>query len=266
MLVDGPIYSRRVFVITLIGAVILVLAILVLTDNTWRAVAYGLVALFAFLVAESVYFWGAMVLGGTVEALTRRRPAGWALDEASSLVIPEHNIDPGLELMAAGVLVYRLGEVKPHVYFRKVSLTNARAIRPFVVARTGAARPYHFHFTLVDESGKTRHAEEFEFDLEDAPRLVMPRCRLLLEMPRQLVGQRWSLQVCSGVTVITSFRFMFADGGSHGIVSSEAGQARSPNGSESALGWQQEMLPMLLDEAIKHDVMTQTREIVLEEL
>ncbi len=265
-LMKRSVNRRRVFALTVIGAVVLAAMVVALTGGTWRVLAYGLVILFAFLVAESLYFWGAMLLGGTAEALTRRQAVGWKLDDASLLGIPEHDVDPGLELMAAGVLVYRLGEVKPQVYFRKVCLTDARAIRPFVVARTGAPRPYHFHFTLVDESGKTRHAEEFEFDLEDAPRLVMPRCRLILDMPRKLVGQRWSLRVYSGVTVITSFRFMFANTGGPSMLATEVGQQRSSNGSDSVLGWQQELLPALLDDAIKHDVMAQTREIVLEEL
>ncbi len=251
--------ARRVFVATLLGAGALVLLFLVLTGRPWRAAAYALVVLFAFLVVESAYFWGAMILGGTIEALLRRRSGRWGLGGESLLDVPEHDIDPGLELMAAGVLVYKLGEIKPRVYFRKVSLANVRAIRPFVIARTGDARPCHFHFALVDEEGRVRYDEEFEFLLTDAPRLVMPRCRLVLAAPHSVVGQRWSLQVYSGVTVVTSFRFMFAEGAGGDALDAAVAAGDSP------LSWQQELLPRLLDEAIKHDVMTETREIVLEE-
>jgi hypothetical protein len=112
---------RRALVISVLAASGSFIVLLVLTDQVWRAVAYAVVALFAFLVAQAVYFWGAMLLGGTLEAVTQRRdPVPWSLDESLASEVPEHDLDPGLELLGAGILVYRVGEVRPQVCFRQV--------------------------------------------------------------------------------------------------------------------------------------------------
>jgi hypothetical protein len=172
--------------------------------------------------------------------------------------IPEHDIDPGLELVSAGMLVYRYGEVKPRIHFRKVPLTGARAIRPFVVARTGSERQYNFHFMLNDDNEKTRYSDEFSFNVKNEPQLIMPHYRLSLSMPKKLVGQRWNLRVRSGVTTVTSFRFMFIEEGSQTELLTQAANA------EPILASQEEMLARLLDTAIKQDVLGSTQEIELE--
>jgi hypothetical protein len=174
-----------------------------------RAVAYAIVALFVFLIALAVYFWGSVFFGGILDILTQGNSSGtWGIGISE---IPKHDIDPGLELLAAGILVYRMGEVRPEIHFRKVPLGNARAMRPFIVARTGSERPYQFLFSLTDDHNSTRFESQFTVKLGDALQLIMPQYRLAPDIPRKLVGQRWSLQVKSGVTVITSFRFMFID-------------------------------------------------------
>ena len=81
------------------------------------------------------------------------------------------------------------------------------------------------------------------------------------DVPRKVVGQRWTLQVRSGVTVVTSFRFMFIDSAERSDV---LGSAVNP--ADQTLGRVQEVLPGLLDEALKRDAMISTQEIVLEDL
>lgn len=257
--------ARMGALLSLGSAFLLFLIALIITGHTWRAVAYGLVALFGFLVLLAVYFWGAMLFGGATEALSHRQrePVPWTFNDSGPLIVPEHDLDPGLELVAAGMLVYRMAEVRPRIHFRKVPLANARAVRPFVVARTGSERPYHFQFTLTDEADVTRFDRGFEFPLGDEPRMVMPPYRLSLSMPRRLIGQRWHLQVRSGVTVVTSFRFLFVEGSEQPVNMSNS---RFPEEhGESAIGWQRDLLPRLLDDAIKHDAMTTSQEIMLEE-
>jgi hypothetical protein len=245
---------------SVLGAFGLFLLGLVLTGRMWRALAFATVALLGFLVVQAILFWGAVLLGSLFEVATRRRnPASWSIGGSPGLDAPEHDLDPGLQLLAAGMLVYHLGEMTPRVHFRRVPLAGARSIRPFVVARTGSPRPCRFEFVLSDEGGVKRFRDEFAFDLRDDPQIVLPCCRLALSMPRRLVGQRWSLRVRSGVTTVTSFRFTFVDAGGH------------PNGvagawAESVAGWQQELLPALLDEALKRDMLASTREIVLEDV
>ena len=136
------------FVLSTLVAFGLFLIFLVATGAAWRAVAYAMVALFAFLVVLAVYFWGALLLGGLLEMVGRQRtPVPWSIGDVETA---EHDLDPGLELQAAGILVYRLGEVRPRVHFRKVPLAEVRAVRPFVVVRTGSARAHTFEFTLTD--------------------------------------------------------------------------------------------------------------------
>ncbi|MCD4687641.1 MAG: hypothetical protein K8S97_17065 [Anaerolineae bacterium] len=241
----------------------LFLIALVLTGHVWRAVAYGVVALFAFLVLLAAYFWGSMLFGGALDALMHRRTTvPWEI--GTDMDVPEHNIDPGLELIAAGILVYRMGEVRPHAYFRKVPLANVRAVRPFMVARTGAERTYQFLFTLNDENETKRYGDEFAFRLSDMPQVVMPPVRLLLNRPRRLVGQRWSLQVRSGVTVVTTFRFIFVEGSATPTNGMAGSVNIDPRDTANTLEWKQTLLPQLLDEAVKRDAMTNTQEIELE--
>lgn len=240
--------TRKVVIVSIASALVLFLVLLVVTGKTWRAISYAVLALFVFLVLQALYFWGALLLEGMTGAVARRRSlVPWSVGSEDTWETPEHDLDPGLDLLAAGVLVYRLGEVKPHAYFREVSLANARAVRPFVVARTGAARDYRFQFTLSDENERIRFNQEITFPLDDAPQMIMPSIRLQVNTPRGLNNQRWSLQVRSGVTVVTSFRFVFVNG--------------APQSD-----WQPDMLPQLLDEAIKRDALSGTQEIVLEDL
>jgi hypothetical protein len=253
--------------VSVLGAFGLFLLGLVLTGRMWRALAYAIVALFGFLVVQAIFFWGVVLLGSLLEIVARRRNlVPWSISGAQGLDTPEHDIDPGLQLLAAGMLVYHLGEIAPRVHFRKIPLASARSVRPFVVARTGSPRPYRFEFVLSDEGGVTRFRDEFAFDLRDDPQIVLPCCRLALSMPRRLVGQRWSLQVRSGVTTVTSFRFTFVDGG--GYPNGASGSPAQETGArgEMVLRWHQELLPGLLDEALKRDTLTSTREIVLEDL
>jgi hypothetical protein len=250
--------------LSLVGAFVCFLIILILTGKTWIAFAFALVALFGLLFALAFYFWGTMIFGGILEAVGRRQtPVPWSMENFSPGDVPEHDLDPGLELLAAGLLVYRLGEVKPRAYFRQVPLTNIRAVRPFVVARTGSARPYQFEFVLSSESDTQRIDDELVHHLTNAPQVVMPLYRLVLSQPRKLADHRWTLQVRAGVTVVTSLRFVFVDD----IDPASAQQHdRTGDDSEPALAWQQQWLPRLLDEAAKQDVMSNPREMVLEDL
>lgn len=253
---DHRINFRQALFVGILAASVLLVLVLAVTKSTWAAVAYALVALFGFLFVLALYFWGAMLLGGILETFSRHKAhATWSIG-GTKPEAPEHNIDPGLELIAAGILVYRYGEVKPRVYFRAVTLTNARAIRPFVVARTGEERTYEFDFLLVDQSEQVRFKGQFAHELRNAPQMVMPHYRLLLNAPHHLTGQRWNLRVRTGVTVVTSVRFTFVDGTDTQLKKSAV--------SEEMQASQKEMLLTLLDEAIKQDAMTQTQEIVLE--
>ena len=254
--------------LSILAALGIFLLVLALTGHLWRAVAYGTVVLFTAVIALAAYFWGAIFLGGLLEALLARRPrSGWTVPAENFPVAPGQDIDPGLELLAAGMLVYRIAEVKPRAFFRKVPLNNARAVRPFVVARTGAPRKYTFTFVLSDENDVVRFDERFTASVQDQPQLIMPPYRLLIEMPRKLLGQRWLFQVRSGVTVITSLRFMFVDGraktGSLASTLATSG-ALIDDSDEEALRWHREVLPLLLDETVKRDAMVQTQEIPLE--
>ncbi len=254
--------------LSFLAALGIFLLALALTGHLWRAIAYGTVVLFAAVVTLAAYFWGAIFLGGILESLLVRKPrSAWSVPSEQFPVAPGQDIDPGLELLAAGMLVYRVAEVKPRAFFRKVPLNNARAIRPFVVARTGEPRKYTFTFVLSDENDVVRFEEQFSAAVQDQPQLIMPLYRLLLEMPRKLLGQRWLFQVRSGVTVITSLRFMFVDGraktGSLASALVTSGALIDDN-DEEALHWHREVLPLLLDETVKRDAMVQTQEIPLE--
>ena len=222
-----------------------------LTGNTWTAIAVVLLMLFSFVVALAAYFWSALFMGGTTSLFRRKRTATpWSIGDPEA-GLPEYDMDPGLELMAAGMLVYRMGQVRPDVHFRKVSLADARSVRPFVVARTGDERPHEFMFVLSDESEQARYEETLRVNLGTQPQLIMSTNRLAFSRPAGLVGQRWTLQVRSGVTVVTSFRFMFSSG--------------LPGNSESTPGPQEELLRGLLDDALKLEVGQSTPELVMED-
>jgi hypothetical protein len=219
------------------------------------------VALFAFLVGLAVYFWGALLFGGVLDVFSRQRtPVPWSLGDGEAST-PEHDIDPGLELLAAGMLVYRVGDVKPQPYFRHVPLADARAIRPFIVARSGVPNERRFTFRLDDERNVTRFRDGFHFPLRDAPKVVMPPYRLVIERPQDVAGQRWTLRVRSGVTVVSTFRFRFANGRVPQAATVGSGDTEA-TGSET---WRQTDLSRLLDEAVKRDAMTQTQDFVLED-
>ncbi len=268
---DSP--SRRIglrtgVALSVLVAFVIFLLALAMTGHLWRAVAYATVVLFAAIVLLAVYFWGAIFLGGMLESLvTRRTHSAWSVPAEHFPIAPGQDIDPGLELLAAGMLVYRVAEVKPRAFFRKVPLNNARAIRPFVVARTGESRKYTFTFALNDENDVVRFEERFTASVNDQPQMIMPPYRLLIEAPRKLVGQRWLFQVRSGVTVITSLRFMFVDGRAKtGSLASTlaTSDVLIDDADEEALRWHREVLPFLLDETVKRDAMVQTQEIPLE--
>ena len=243
---------QKGIVISLTAAGGMLLLSLVATGATWRAIAYAMVALFGFLVILAAYFWTTMLFGSLAFVLNRRHTSvPWKID--GELAAQEYDIDPGLELVAAGMLVYQLGEIKPSMHFRQVPLANARAIRPFIVARTGAAKPYDFTFELSDNSDHIHFAEAFYSDLEPQPQIVTPCVRLLInDTLKTLDGQRWTLQVRSGLTVITSFRFTFTGG----------------NGTHTAAGDhlpddQQRYMSRLLDRALQQDVVFSPRNVIL---
>jgi len=247
----------------LAGAVVLFVATLILTGQTWRIIAYAMVALMAGLTIIALYFWGAMILGSLLDLFSSlRQSTPWSAGIQGELHVQEHDIDPGLELVAAGMLVYRLGEVKPRIYFRKIPLANARSIRPFIVARTCAERPYHFQFTLYDEADVPHFQQDFAFTLKDAPQMVTPPQRIMFNKPRRVIGQRWNLQVRAGVTVITSLRFMFVEGGR---IEPTLEPSHPLDYQEPIPDRQQELLAHLLDQALKMEAMTSTQEIILED-
>jgi hypothetical protein len=246
------------FVLSALAAFGFFLIFLVVTGAAWRAVAYAMAALFAFLGVLAVYFWGALLLGGFLEMFGRQHtPAPWSIGDVETA---EHDLDPGLELQAAGILVYRLGEVLPRVHFRKVPLAEVRAVRPFVVVRTGAARAHTFEFSVTDEHGIHRLDSTLVSEVQDTPQLIMPSCLLRLDSPRRLVGQRWRLRVRSGVTTITSLGFMFVEG------TAPSNGLPGGNGQDPVLAEQYAFLPRLLDEAIKRDAMEKPSERMLEGL
>jgi hypothetical protein len=231
------------------AAFALLFAVLSLGFGPWRAVAYITAGLFGMLFALAFYFWGTMLFGGVLQALRRRTPVPWVLDDAADAV-PAHDIDPGLEVMAAGMLVYRSGEANPHVCFRQVPVVDIEALRPFVAVRTGVPRRCAFAIALHDEHDQIRHEDSFMVGLSDRAALVAPPYRLALADPARLAGQHWSLQVKSGVTVVAAWRFHFVNGSSQ---------------PESALDWEAHWLPRLVDEAIEQDSQPQTGDIALEE-
>lgn len=254
-------------IIALTSALGVCLLLTLLTDRTWRIVAYGVATLFGVLVLLAVYFWGSILLGGALEFINYRRTSGhWGFRARSDAESPEHDLDPGLELISAGILVYVLGEVKPRLHFRKVPLANVRSIRPFIVARTGDERAYQFQFALLDDTDKPAFRQDITTAVRREPQMITPPQRLMFNKPRKVIGQRWSLQVRSGMTVITSLRFMFVEGG--GLSSSLPGSSSGldPDAVDPVSSQQQEMLNRLLDQVIKHDAMTNTLEIVLEEV
>lgn len=245
----------------IIGLLLLAMA---LSGRPWHILAYAVVSVVAVMVLMSTYFWGSMIFGGVLELFSsRRRIQLWSTGDLRTV---EHDIDPGLELIAAGMLVYRVGEVKPSIHFRKVPLTNARSIRPFIVARTGAERPHHFQFMLYDEADIPHFQQEFAFTLKDEPQMVTPPQRIMFNKPKKVIGQRWTLQVRSGVTMITSLRFMFIEtSGQTRTVAGSPGAA-APDQLEPIPERQQELLMKLLDQTLKMDVMTSTQEIILEDV
>ncbi len=256
--------SNRLFSLGLLGVFGLFVVALIVTGQTWRIVAYAMIALFAGLTLLALYFWGAMILSSVMDLFsTLRRGTPWSTGVPGELGMVEHDIDPGLELIAAGMLVYRVGEVKPHLHFRKIPLANARSIRPFIVARTGAERPYHFQFTLYDEADVPHFQQDFAFTLKDMPQMVTPPQRIMFNKPRKVVGQRWSLQVRAGVTVITSLRFMFVEGGRLEPML-EPSNALTDDIQEPVR--HQDLLAQVLDQALKMDAMTSTQEIILEDV
>lgn len=279
-----PFYLRQVSpvrgVIYVLTAILALVAVFwVITGDGWRAVALSVASLFGLLFALALYFWGTMLIGGTLASLVRRQsPVPWALDDAG-LDIPEHDLDPGLELLGAGLLVYRTGEVRPTVHFRDVPLNEARAVRPFVVARTGAARPHSFFFALEDEDHIARFDQQFTHELHTRPQLVMPHCLLTFPAAQRMFGQRWTLHVRCGVTVVTSLRFTFVNGrttdralpGDDGFSarSAQVRDARTGNvdveRGDDLAAWQQQVLPRLLDEAIKRDALSLVPQVVVED-
>jgi hypothetical protein len=127
------------------------------------------------------------------------------------------------------------------------------------VARTGVERPYEFEFSLTDENDNVHFEHKFTYHLRVDPHLVMPPYRLLPGSTPKLLDQRWHLRVRSGVTVVTSFRFLFVDQLETGLTGSNG---HGTSGDE--LAWQHDLLSKLLDDAIKRDVMSNTQEIELE--
>lgn len=237
-------------IVGLVSVFVVFLVILIFTGRFGLAFSAGII----------VAGVGAVVLLLLFLLVSRsERAAKWM---TSRWELAEQDIDPGLELLAAGILVYRMGEIRPDIHFRKVPLGNARAIRPFIVARTGAERPHSFHFALTDDQDEVRFKDRFTVDLGDKPRLVMPAFRIAPDMPRKLVGQCWTLQVRSKMTVVTSFRFMFIDHAER--LDALGGVSDDP--TDQALERHHVLLPQLLDEEIKREVMVTTQEIVLEDL
>ena len=227
----------------------LLFAALSLAFGTWRAVAYITAGLFGLLFALAFYFWGLMLFGGTLRFLGRRTPVPWVLDDDAGAV-PAHDLDSGLELMAAGVLVYRRGEARPRAFFRQVPLADAEAVRPFVVARTGVERRCEFAMALYDEHDRPRHQASFTIVLGDRAALVVPPYRLAVPDPARLVGRRWSIQVRSGVTVVAACGLNFVNG-------------EAP--PETVLDWQARLLPRLVEEALEREARTHAGAIALKE-
>lgn len=247
-------------------AFLLFLLALVLTGQVWRAAAYGMVALFAFLFGLAAYFWGSLVFGSTLEMLSqsKRKPVPWKIGSGEALNVPKHDIDPGLELLGAGMLVYRIGEVKPQPAFRHVPLDNVRALRPFIVARTGVEQTHHFTFKLHDEHEGPQFSDTFDFALQDQPRVVMPPYRLTLADAARLVGRRWTLRVQSGMTVVTTFRFRFTAGAAQDVLARDT--AANTLGDGQTGDAPQIALSELLDEVVKLDAMMHTEDVGLEDM
>lgn len=226
-----------------------VVALILLFVQPWFAMAYVILTFSVFLLAISVHFWGTLVFGGLLEAVRRKAtPVPWTIDPTTD--IPEHDLDPGLELLAAGVLVYRFGEVKPQLHFRQVPLASLRAIRPFIVARTGSERTYTFDFSMTGETHGQLFARSFDWYVADRPQIVLPDVRLSVNGARTLARQRWNLQVRSGVTVVTRFWFEFVDEHSDEIIPAA----------------HDDLLARLLDEVVRRDVESNVQEVVLEGL
>lgn len=184
------------------------LALAFVTGELWRMLAWGSVALLAFLLTLAAYFWGTLLFGAVWGFLRRSRGATWSLGGVESA---EHDIDPGMELLAAGVLAHYHGHTQPQVCFQNVPVQGLRVIRPFVVARTGWPREHVIEFTLTDDRERQCYRDRAWHELADSPRLVLPSAPVRFPAGDQAVGRRWSWHVRAGVTVVSAFRFVFSE-------------------------------------------------------
>lgn len=221
---------------------------LVVTGHTWRAIAYAMATLFGLLVALAVYFWSTLLFSGFFAVFTRRQTAApWQFDTETE--IPEYDLDPGLELVAAGILVYREARPFPDVHFRHVPLAGTHAIRPFLVARTSADRRYPFVFHITDAHAQTRLESTLETELGPQPAMIVPPVQVRLN-GALLDGQTWRIQVLSGPTVITTIGFTFSNG------TSRPGAAGPPGSADTPGHVPDQTLSRLRDQALQHEAAT----------
>ncbi|HML22813.1 MAG TPA: hypothetical protein PKD09_14275 [Aggregatilinea sp.] len=210
---------------TIIAALVLYAAV---TGEVWIAAGWGMALMLVFLVGLAIYFWGVLMFGGTLSALkSDRSPIPWSFGDIETA---EYNIDPGLELMSAGVLAYYTGKTRFETCFRTVPARGLRAIRPFVMARTGLPELRTFEFELVDTHDQIRFRQQVDCYLEDGPELVMTPDLAALPVASDERGEIWSWRVRSGVTILTTFSIYLSDdapsrealqddaGGHHGLL------------------------------------------------
>lgn len=210
---------------TIIAALVLYAAV---TGEVWIAAGWGMALIMAFLVGLAIYFWGVLMFGGTLSAFnSEQRPVPWSFGDIETA---EYNIDPGLELMSAGVLAYYTDRAGFRTCFRTVPARGLRAIRPFVMARTGLTSSCTFAFELVDAHDHVHFSQDVELWLDEEPELVMTSEPVVLPVLSGERGKAWSWRVRSGVTILTTFSIYLSDdapsrealqddaGGHHGLL------------------------------------------------
>ncbi|WP_119072474.1 hypothetical protein [Aggregatilinea lenta] len=177
-----------------------------LSGDVWVAAGWGMAAMLIFLVVLAVYFWGSLVFGGTLSAFGSSRPVPWTFGAVEDAT---HDIDPGIEILSAGVLAYYDDVAEAVPCFRTVPARGLRAVRPFLVARSGMDEMRDFEFELVDAHDRARFRRRIEQALSSTPGLV------ILPLPLALASARpelvWGWRVRSGITVLATFHIDLTD-------------------------------------------------------
>ncbi len=224
------------------SAIVALVIYAAVTGEMWVAAGWGMATGLVFLFGLAVYFWGTLLFGGTLSAIRRSRPVPWSFGDIDA---PEYDIDPGVEVLSAGVLAYFEGTPHFRPYFRQVPARGLLAIRPFLVARTGLACSRTFEFELIEMRGNVLFRQRIEHSLDGAPRLVVLPHPLALPTASAGADKSWGWRVRSGVTVLATFHFSLSDAAPQ--------RGMTPDDTGSRLGDHSVDLRALLSELAAHE-------------